>query len=138
WWADHGRAGRKWWWGFPFTVHYAFMTSIRPQIRLQPGALPLPRIHDDTPEYFQVNSPWGTELRSATLRPNKFPVDRQVFEPDALLFDPKYDDFPLGQELPVRRVTLLTPIPRLVGAGLGGAPGWQNRGRGAAAPRFRS
>src|SRR5439155_1944351 len=55
----------------------------------------------------------------------------------APLFDPKYDDFPLGQELTVRRVTLLTPIPRLVGAGLAaGAPGWQNRGRGAAAQRL--
>lgn len=131
----------KGWW-FPLTVHQAVMANIRTQIRVPPTALPLLPVEEGITEYFQVNSPWGNELRSDTLKGRRFDIGTDVFSPNAPPIDLGWEDVLLEPDLVVRRVTLLTPMPRLMtGTGTGRAPTsptWNGRGWSSPPPAPRT
>lgn len=100
---------------FPWTLNWRFMASLKPEIRMN-NRDPLPPVADHVPEYFQINSAWGKEYFSHSLRQQsiRFPFDAKVFDPAGPAIDWGQDDFELAPGLMVRRVWLLAPAARLV------------------------
>jgi heavy metal sensor kinase len=74
----------------------------------------LPHAGREASEYIQINSEWGKEWRSRSLGTNRFAFDLRQFGATPLLLE-KFDDTTLGSGVPLRRLTLKTPVAQTIG-----------------------
>jgi len=83
-----------------------------PKIRINEDEL---RTHldDQAPEFFQIDSAWGSSYRSRSLGLRVLPLNIQMFAPKQVLHA-SFEDIRLDPELEVRRVILKTPSARSI------------------------
>lgn len=93
-------------------LYYEISHRNLPQIRINEDEL-RNHLDDQAPEFFQIDSAWGSSYRSRSLGQRVLPLNIQTFAPKQVLFA-RFEDTELDPNLDVRRVILKTPSARTI------------------------
>lgn len=113
---------------FPWALWGLFYSSLRTQITLR-NFDPLAPLNEMVSEYFQINTVWGAEYLSKSLKGRRFAFDRELFHDDGLPVSEGWDDVTLEEGKTFRRVWMIAPAAKVVpGFVRGSRPGMRRPG----------